>query len=210
MAEALLSWDQRRVIELTGKVPLKKGRQVFEIGLAPKTRPLAGEEELFLKVQRVIVQGPLGGEQLEYAKGYRMIFVDGPAPEGDSGREKYARKIMRSFVSRAFRKPLDEQTIDRLIAIVREISNEPGKTFQDGIKRAIATCLASPRLLFRVEIQPEPNNPENFAHSTGKLKLLIYHEGKPDSEHHEHDHTYHKGNESRSVVIYQHTNSQLL
>ena len=159
VGEALLSWDQRRVIELTGKVPLKKGRQSFEISLAPKTRPLAGEEELFLKVQRVIVQGPLGGEQHEYAKGYRMIFVDGPAPEGDSGREKYARKIMRSFVSRAFRKPLDEQTIDRLIAIVREISKEPGKTFQDGIKRAIATCLASPRFLFRVEIQPEPNNP---------------------------------------------------
>ena len=159
VGEALLGWDQRRVIELTGKVPLKKGRQSFEIGLTPKTRPLAGEQELFLKVQRVIVQGPLGGEQLEYAKGYRMIFVDGPAPEGDSGREKYARKIMRSFVSRAFRKPLDEQTIDRLIAIVRETSMEPGKTFQDGIKRAIATCLASPRFLFRVEIQPEPNNP---------------------------------------------------
>ena len=159
VGEALLSWDQRRVIELTGKVPLKKGRHAFEIRLTPKTRPPAGEEELFLKVQRVIVQGPLGGEQQEYAKGYRMIFVDGPAPDGDNGREKYARKIMRSFVSRAFRKPLDEQTIDRLLAIVRETSKEPGKTFQDGIKRAIATCLASPRFLFRVEIQPEPNNP---------------------------------------------------
>ena len=159
VGEALLSWDQRRVIELTGKVPLKKGCHAFEIRLTPKTRPPAGEEELFLKVQRVIVQGPLGGEQQEYGKGYRMIFVDGPAPDGDNGREKYARKIMRSFVSRAFRKPLDEQTIDRLLAIVRETSKEPGKTFQDGIKRAIATCLASPRFLFRVEIQPEPNNP---------------------------------------------------
>jgi len=159
VGEFSLAWDQRRVIELTGKVPLKKGRQPFEISITPGKRPLAGEEELSLSVQRVILQGPLGGGQQEFAKGYRMIFVDGPAPDTVSGKDRYARKIMRSFVSRAFRKPLDEQTIDRLAAIVRDVSAEPGKTFQDGIKQAIATCLASPRFLFRVEIQPEPNNP---------------------------------------------------
>ena len=159
VGEALLGWDQRRVITLAGKVALKKGRQSFEIGLSPRVRPQTGEEDLFVKVQRVIVQGPLGGAQREYAKGYRMIFGDTPAPKDESGRENYARKIMRSFVSRAFRKPLDDQTIDRLIAIIKETSKEPGKTFQDGVKRAIATCLASPRFLFRVEIQPEPNNP---------------------------------------------------
>jgi len=159
VGEVSLGWDQRRVIELTGKVPLKKGRQPFEISITPGKRPLAREEELSLSVQRVILQGPLGGGQQEYAKGYRMIFVDGPAPDTVSGKDRYARKIMRSFVSRAFRKPLDEQTIDRLAAIVRDVSAEPGKTFQDGIKQAIATCLASPRFLFRVEIQPEPNNP---------------------------------------------------
>ncbi len=159
IGDSSLGWDQRRVIKLTGKAPLKKGRQSFEISLSPKRRPLAGEEELFLKIQRVIVQGPLGGEQKEFAKGYRMIFVDGAAPADSAGRDRYARKIMRSFVSRAFRKPLDDQTINRLVAIVNEVSREPGKTFQDGIKQAIATCLASPRFLFRVEIQPEPNNP---------------------------------------------------
>ncbi|MEX1114594.1 MAG: DUF1592 domain-containing protein [Akkermansiaceae bacterium] len=159
VGEISLGWDQRRVIELTGKVPLKKGRQSFEISLSPAKRPLPGEEELFLKVQRVIIQGPLGGEQREYAKGYRMIFPDGPAPTDPAASTRYARKIMRSFVSRAFRKPLDDQTIERLIAIVHEVSREPGKTFDDGIKQAIATCLASPRFLFRVEIQPEPNNP---------------------------------------------------
>jgi len=159
VGEVSLGWDQRRVIEMTGKVPLKKGRQSFEINLNPARRPLAGEEELFLKVQRVILQGPLGGEQRGYAKGYRMIFPDGPAPTDPAASTRYARKIMRSFVSRAFRKPLDDQTIERLIAIVHEVSREPGKTFEDGIKQAIATCLASPRFLFRVEIQPEPNNP---------------------------------------------------
>ncbi len=162
VGEVALGWDQRRTIALTGTVPLEAGRQDFEISIRPGRRAAPGQEELFLNVQRVIVQGPLGGEQREYAKGYRMIFVDGPAPEDSSARERYARKIMRSFVSRAFRKPLDETTIDRLVAMVREVSAKPGKTFEDGIKQAIATCLASPRFLFRIEIQPEPNNPDKI------------------------------------------------
>ncbi|MCW1922352.1 DUF1592 domain-containing protein [Luteolibacter arcticus] len=159
VGEVSLGWDQRRVIELTGKAPLKKGKQAFEISLNPGRQPASGEEELFLTIHRVIVQGPLGGDKREYAKGYRMIFVDGPAPEKEAERERYARKIMRSFVSRAFRKPLDDSTIDRLVDIVKEVDRQPGKEFEDGLKQAIATCLASPRFLFRVEIQPEPNNP---------------------------------------------------
>ncbi len=154
-----LGWDQRPVIKLEGKATLNKGKQSFQVNLVSGNRPVAGEEELFFKLQRIILTGPLGGEQKELSKGYRMIFVDGPAPEDPTASERYARKIIRSFVSRAFRKPLDEQTIDRLIAIVNEVDREPGKNFQDGIKQAIATCLASPRFLFRVEIQPEPNNP---------------------------------------------------
>ncbi|MES2477094.1 MAG: DUF1592 domain-containing protein [Verrucomicrobiota bacterium] len=159
VGEVSLGWDQRRVIELTGKATLKKGRQEIEIGITPARRPAAGEEELFLRVQRVIVQGPLGGDQKEFGKGYKMIFVDGPAPAEDQAATRYARKIMRSFVSRAFRKPLDDGTINRLVDIVREVKRQPGKTFEDGIKMAIATCLASPRFLFRIEFQPEPDNP---------------------------------------------------
>lgn len=159
VGEESLGWDQRQTIQLTGKVPLKKGRRTFEIKLSPSRQPAAGEEELNLTLQRVIIQGPVGGEQREYSKGYQMIFVDGPAPEEEAARERYARKIMRSFVSRAFRKPIDNPTIDRLVAIVKEVDRQPGKEFEDGLKQAIATCLASPRFLFRVEIQPEPNNP---------------------------------------------------
>ena len=159
VGEESLGWDQRQTIQLTGKVPLKKGQQSFQVKLTPARQPAAGEEELNLTIQRVIVQGPLGGDQKEYSKGYKMIFVDGPAPEDPAARDRYAKKIMRSFVSRAFRKPIDGPTIDRLVDIVKEVDRQPGKEFEDGLKQAIATCLASPRFLFRVEIQPEPNNP---------------------------------------------------
>lgn len=157
--EATLGWDQRTVIDLTSTVELKSGAQRLEISVSPVSGPQYGEEELYLTIQRVVIQGPLGGDLREYAKGYRMIFPDGEPPAEPRAREQYARKIMRGFVSRAFRKPLDDFTINRLVAIVNEVSRQPGKDFQDGIKQAIATCLASPRFLFRVEIQPEPDNP---------------------------------------------------
>lgn len=162
LSEDVLGWDQRPTIDLAATAKLKKGDREIKVVLQPTNQPLDGEEPLYLSIQRLILQGPVDGEVREYSKGYRMILVDGPAPESDRAAERYARKIMRSFVSRAFRRPIDERDIDRLVAIVKETDKLPGKNFQDGIKQAIATCLASPRFLFRVEIQPEPNNPERI------------------------------------------------
>ena len=159
LAEAALGWDQRRSIDLAANVQMEKGERTIKVTLKPEKPPAAGEEALFLRLQRLIVRGPLDGTQSEFSKGHRMIFVDGPAPEDPKAANAYARKIMRSFVSRAFRRPVVESDITRLVAIVNEIDKLPGKTFQDGIKQAIAACLASPRFLFRAEIQPEPNNP---------------------------------------------------
>ena len=161
-AEAALGWDQRRSIDLGAAVKMEKGERTIQVTLKPQKPPAGGEEDLYLCLQRLIVEGPLDGSQREFSKGHRMIFVDGPAPEEPKAANAYARKIMRSFVSRAFRRPVVESDITRLVAIVDEIDALPGKSFQDGIKQAIAACLASPRFLFRAEIQPEPNNPDKI------------------------------------------------
>jgi hypothetical protein len=162
LAKAALGWDQRRSIDLAATANLKKGERTITVTLRPARPPAEGEEALYLSVQRLIIQGPLDGSQKEFSKGHRMILVDGPGPESAAERRAYARKIMRSFVSRAFRRPVVESDITRLVAIVEETDKLPGKTFQDGIKQAIAACLASPRFLFRAEIQPEPNNPDKI------------------------------------------------
>ena len=159
LAEAALGWDQRRSIDLGAAVEMEKGDRTIKVILNTKKPPAAGEEELYLRLQRLIVQGPLDGNQTEFSNGYRMIFVDGQVPEDPESANAYAHKIMRSFVSRAFRRPVVESDITRLVAIVNETDKLPGKSFQDGIKQAISACLASPRFLFRAEIQPEPNNP---------------------------------------------------
>ncbi len=159
IGKELVAWDSQNTIQFIGKTKLKKGKSPFELSLTPLDEPEKGEEEQSLVIQRLILKGPLDGNQREYAKGYRMIFVDGEAPKNSTARKRYARKIMKSFVSRAFRRPLDTQTIDRLLHIIEEVDARPGKNFKDGIKEAIATCLCSPRFLFRIELQHGQNSP---------------------------------------------------
>ncbi|WP_207397671.1 DUF1592 domain-containing protein [Bremerella alba] len=90
---------------------------------------------------------------------YKRIFFDGPPPEGEKEREAYARKILKRFSSKAFRRPVSEDTLNRLVGIQQHISSLPNRTFEHGVAQAIAAMLISPQFLFRAEIQPEPNNP---------------------------------------------------
>ncbi len=90
---------------------------------------------------------------------YKRIFFDGPATDDRGERDEYARKILDRYATKAFRRPVDDATLDRLVAIQRKIDSLEGRTFEHGIAQAFAAMLISPQFLFRAEIQPEPNNP---------------------------------------------------
>ena len=157
-----VGWEQDETIELTRTAQLNKGDNLMEVRVTPRNPPDEGQEEQSFLLQKITLKGPLDGSFREYPRGYRMIMVDGPAPKDIRERELYARKIMRSFVSRAFRRPLDRGTIGRLVRIVMEVDQQPGRTFEDGIKHAMTAVLASPRFLFRAEIQSDPNDPKKI------------------------------------------------
>lgn len=88
-------------------------------------------------------------------------FKEGPAP--DSLRKIYVcghldghhlascpRKIIADLAYRAFRGPVSPEKVDRLVAI-SDGAQERGGSFEEGISLAIATMLASPDFLFRIE-----------------------------------------------------------
>ncbi|MGB8169500.1 MAG: DUF1592 domain-containing protein [Chthoniobacteraceae bacterium] len=153
-----VGWDQRKSIKLTGEAALKKGDNLLSIDLTPGTPPLDGEKALNLVVSNVSLNGPLDGSHMEYPKAYYRVFTDGPPPADPASRSAYARKILRQLADRAFRRPVDDLTLNRLVTLAESVARQPKMTFESGIGHALAGILASPRFLFRAEIQPEPNN----------------------------------------------------
>ncbi|MGE3817947.1 MAG: DUF1592 domain-containing protein, partial [Isosphaeraceae bacterium] len=96
------------------------------------------------------LRGPLDPEKWVRPKRFdRFFHADDPGtPEG---RAPYAREVLRRFATKAFRRPVDDPTVDRLAEFAREVYDEPGTTVEAGIARAMVAVLSSPRFLFRVE-----------------------------------------------------------
>ena len=110
-----------------------------------------------LIIERLEVQGPLGVLPEKLPASHVRLFTCRPDNNSDPG--DCARAILRPFVTRAFRRPARDEEIEKLIALVRQVKDE-GDSFERGIQVAIEAVLVSPHFLFRIELDPEPLNPQ--------------------------------------------------
>jgi len=154
-------WYDHRPILFNRDVTWKAGPHVVTVAVAPLAPAPApahtlepGFEEkqrLEVHIQSVKVTGPFDDASRVQPAGYRRFFPEGEPPKSRSKRDQYARDILGSFASRAFRRPVDDPTLTRLVALAREVSEAPGGTFEAGVSRAMMAILASPRFVFRME-----------------------------------------------------------
>lgn len=79
----------------------------------------------------------------------RRLFFDGPPPRDPAARRQYARAILERVAARAFRRPCDPATVDRLLILAERV-----RDFDRGIAVALEAVLTSPRFLFHVEEAP--------------------------------------------------------
>lgn len=134
---------------MSSTTPLAPGRHALVVSTMPRN----GVKRLELKpVARVV--GPLGDENRVYSDSHRKIFFKGEAPADPVARKAYAREILERLASRAYRRPVDADSLDSLVALA-----ERSKSFERGIGQAVTAILASPRFLFRAESQPRPDDP---------------------------------------------------
>jgi hypothetical protein len=84
------------------------------------------------------------------AKRYARFFP-GEVPTGSKERRAYARAVLGDFATKAFRRPVDSKTLNRLTDLAEELYDKPGKTVESGIAGAMVAVLSSPRFLFREE-----------------------------------------------------------
>jgi hypothetical protein len=70
---------------------------------------------------------------------------------GDRNPKARARRILESFATRAFRRPVEKEEMRRLMELV-DLALNNGDDFETGMKVALEAILVSPQFLFRVEL----------------------------------------------------------
>lgn len=123
---------------------------------APVVRPqnVPGPTGVTARIVAVTVRGPLSPEHWRSPENYGRYFPGGPAPAGGPERDRRAAEVLRAFATKAFRRPAETAVVDQLVGLARQVYAEPGRTFEEGVARAMMAVLASPRFLFRIEPPP--------------------------------------------------------
>jgi len=147
----------------TASLMLKKGpRQLAVSFLNPFTepaRPAAGGspkrpgapaaapagKTRALVIDWIEVQGPPGPPPPE---SHRRIMI--AKPDATLDKRAAAKQVIAAFATRAFRKPVSEEQVERL-AKVFDAADAKGQPYEEGVKLALQAVLISPRFLFRIE-----------------------------------------------------------
>ena len=104
----------------------------------------------------LVVQGPLGTKNTVYPKTHtRIIFTK---PDDMQSVSQAAQKILLAIATRAYRRPVSENEISGLVKLVG-MAVEQGEDFERGVQLGVQGILISPHFLFRIEADPEPDNP---------------------------------------------------
>lgn len=160
LTERKLGWDNSERITLKTKAVLKQGNAAaFWLATETGEPPRKGESKLAVDVEGFRIRGPLDGSRKDYPWSARHLFSQGAPPADEKARDPYREEILRKVATRAFRRPVDDETLKRLVALARQVDSQPGSNFEHGIAEAVTAILVSPRFLLRAEIQPEPDNP---------------------------------------------------
>ena len=103
-----------------------------------------------LEFHQATIEGPLrivDGPREMLGKNLQQRFTGNRQP-GQTD-ESFTREILTGFLPKAFRRPVDQQTIETYLGIARR-HWEAGNSFQDAMHLLIRNILISPRFLYRV------------------------------------------------------------
>jgi len=102
---------------------------------------------------------------------HRRIFIDSPNKNDNA---QYASEILRSFATRAFRRPVTDEEHAVIFAVWKRSTAEK-LSFQQSIKDALLVVLTSPQFLFLIENSetPEPEDLDGYELAS-KLSYFLW------------------------------------
>jgi hypothetical protein len=83
------------------------------------------------------------------------LLLDGPLPDDPAERRAAVEQSLRRFASRAFRRPVDDETLAAIVELAALADASTAEEATRALERGVAAVLASPRFLFRFEQAPE-------------------------------------------------------
>jgi mono/diheme cytochrome c family protein len=120
-----------------------------------------------LNIEIFEVEGPFNPVPKELPAAQKQLLS--VVPKSIADRPAAAAKILGDFATRAYRRPVTEAEVARLMKVWQYAARD-ADPFEAGIKHAMKAVLVSPNFLFRIEKDKEPNNPE-AVHPVGEYEL---------------------------------------
>ncbi len=118
--------------------------------LQPKKPAEKQVRSLTIRIKSVTIRGPMDEKYWVRPKNYTRFFPN-DVPASPAQRRQYGHELLARFATKAFRRPVAQETVDRLAAFAAGVSTQAGQTFEAGIAQAMTAVLASPAFLFREE-----------------------------------------------------------
>jgi hypothetical protein len=130
-------------------------RTIVPDGLGPTSLPVGnisfrGKRGSETGVERVEIGGPYNPQGPGDTPSRRRIFVCRPA--GNDSSDGCARKTLASLARRAYRRPVGDPDVAKLLEFYRQGREQNG--FDAGIQSALERVLVDPQFLFRIEREP--------------------------------------------------------
>ena len=135
------------VFEVKIVIENKRTKSNFGISLANEFKNADGQRTLWVEYLELVP--PADGRP---AAQKRLFDVDAKNPKAEKTRE-----LLTRFASKAYRRPVTDSEIDRLVKLA-EAAEKRGKKWEDSVRLAMTAVLVSPKFLFRVELDDRPDS----------------------------------------------------
>ncbi len=110
-----------------------------------------GQRDRNLVLDWYEVEGPV--DERDPPPSHRRIFAADPGKGPDAAR---ARAVLRPLASRAWRRPVADDELGRLVRLVTDATSK-GRSFERGVRTALRAILVSPHFIYRVERAAAPS-----------------------------------------------------
>jgi len=164
LARETYTWQDGKTYRYAFEEKITAGDHKLTFEVEPLTPAEKRVTSIDVRLVMVRVQGPLDQKHWTRPRNYDRFWPKGEPPQTAPERRQYARDVLRRFTTRAFRRPVDDRTLERLLAIAEGIYQQPGRRFEEGVARAMVAVLASPRFVFRVEATESDPSGSSLSH----------------------------------------------